>query len=152
MFTHPEKTIFMGGDLQATVCEEDTRSHHAPLRKYCEESRLDHITPRDINTFIPYKPHLDHWFLRCTIKPAHYTQHKYNHLHLGIWRPQGPYPRTTTNRRCINTRHKQTHSNPTTRSHQPFILPIPQHLVDIYRITDSETTPPKQIHKPPNTP
>ena len=34
---------------------------------------------------------------------------------------------------------KHTHSNPTTGSHPPFILPIPTHLVELYKLGSTST-------------
>jgi hypothetical protein len=57
---HPTTTILMGGDLQATPWEGDTRSHYAPLRRLHEESGLEHFSRNNIHTFIPTKTPLDH--------------------------------------------------------------------------------------------
>jgi hypothetical protein len=73
--THPAKTILMGGSLQATPLEGDTRSHYAPLRQFCEESGLTRITLIDIYTFISSKTHIGYWILIQTNKCEHYTKH-----------------------------------------------------------------------------
>ena len=63
MTKYSDVTILMGGDLQATPWEVDTRSHYAPLRQFCEKSGLNLTTPTDTHTFIPAKKYIDHWIL-----------------------------------------------------------------------------------------
>ena len=134
--THPKTTILIGGDLQASPLEEPTRSHYAPLRKLCDETGLNHLTPTDLHTSIPAKTHLDHWLLRHTIKTAHYTIHI---TITPIYTPEyGGHKSIILELPQIGDIYihnvKRTHINLTTRSHPPFILPIPQHIVDLYRL------------------
>jgi hypothetical protein len=60
----PAMTTILGGGLQATPTEKDQRSYRAPLHHFCIETRLQHITPGDIHTYIPARTYIDHWLLR----------------------------------------------------------------------------------------
>ena len=60
----PTVTTLMGGDLQATPSKGDKRSNHAPLNQFYKESRLKHITPKGIHTYVLAKTSIDHWLRR----------------------------------------------------------------------------------------
>jgi len=132
----------MGGDLQAIPTEGDKRSYYTPLNRFCQESGLKHITPKDIYTYIPAKTSIDYWLLKKSTTTIHYTnintkitnhtpeygEHKaliLDLLQLGI----------------INTPDaKHTHKNPTTRSHPPVQLPIPRNFIDLYQLGNPSTS------------
>ena len=126
----------MGVGLQATTWEGDTRSHYAPLKQFCKDSGFTHITPTDTHTFIPAKTHLDHWLLRHQSEPALYTTH--NTLTTYYTLEYGDYKALILGLSKIGDiqlhNAKRAHTNPSTRSHPPFIIPIPQYLVDLYRL------------------
>jgi len=87
-------TILMGGNLQATLNEEDERSHYTTLSQFCLESRLKHITPKDTHTYIPAK-HVDIPLATETTNHNHTLyelKHNDHYPHSGIRRPQGPSP------------------------------------------------------------
>jgi len=45
IFKFPMVTPLMGGDLQATPTKENKRPYHAPLKQFCKELGLIHISP-----------------------------------------------------------------------------------------------------------
>jgi len=69
----PTVTTLMSGDLQAPPAKEDERSYHAPINQFCQESGLEHITPKAIHTYIPAKSSKDHWLWRQPTTTTHYT-------------------------------------------------------------------------------
>jgi len=141
-FKFPTVTTLMGGDFQATPIEGDERSYHAPLNHFCKKSGLQHITPSDIRTYIPAKISMDHWLLRQPNTTTHYTKiytkitthtPEYgDHKALILELPQIGSITTP------DLKHKQ--KNPTTRSHPPFLLPIPRNLIDLYQLGSPSTS------------
>ena len=131
----------MGGDPQAAQHKDDARSHYPPLSQLCENTGLDHITPKDMYPFTLAKTHIDHWFLRQSHTPHHYTIHDANittcipeyrdHKALILDLPQ------ISDIQQQDAKH--THSNLTTRSHPSFILPIPASLVELYQLGNTPT-------------
>ena len=131
----------MGGDLQATPHKDDVRSHYPPLSKFCENTGIDHVTPKDIYTFTPAKTHTDHWLLRQSHTPQQYAIHNTNiSTHIPEYEDHKALILDLPQIGDIQQRDaKHTHSNPTTRSHPPFILPIPTHLVELYQMGNTFT-------------
>ena len=137
----PTVTTLMGGDLQATPTEGNERSYHAPLNQFCKATRLNHITPKDIHTYIPAKTSIDHWLLRHPNTTPHYTSINTkitthtpvygDHKVLILDLPQIGHITTPD--------PKQTQKNPTTRSHPPLPLPIPRNLIDLYQLGNPST-------------
>jgi hypothetical protein len=138
----PTVTTLMGGDLQATPTEKYQRSYHAPLHQFCKDAGLQHITPSDMHTYIPAQTSLDHWLLRQPNTTTHYTKintkitthtPEYgDHKALILDHPQ--IGRITT----PDPTHEQ--KNPTTRSHPPFLLPIPRNFIDLYQLGNPSTS------------
>jgi hypothetical protein len=88
---YPTVTTLMGEDLQAPPSKGDERSYHPSLHNICMESGLQHITPCDINTYIPARISIDHWLLRQPNTTTCYTNTNTKiTTHTGIRRPQGP--------------------------------------------------------------
>ena len=131
----------MGGDLQATPAQENERSHYPPLTHFCDTTSLTHLTPKDTYTYIPFQTHIDHWLLRQPIHTHHYTPHN---THITTHTLEyGDHKALTLELPQIGDiqphKAKRNYPNPTTRSHPPFILPIPQSLIDQCRLGNDIT-------------
>jgi hypothetical protein len=136
---HPNLPILMGGDLQGTPAQHPT-SHNTPLEEFCNTTSLIHIGDPNTPTFLPSNTPLDHWLLRLPPTTTHIhadttittipTIHS-DHCALIASIPQiGNTP----------TQNVPTKTPiPTTRSHPPFILPIPKPLIDLYQLGDDTT-------------
>jgi hypothetical protein len=143
--TNKDTIILMGGDLQASPAQEDERSHYPPLTRFCDTTGLTHLNPRDTYTYIPARTHIDHWLLRQPTATRPYTPHN---TKITTYTPEyGDHKALALELPQIGDiqPHKAERNlpNPTTRSHPPFILPIPQNLIDQYRLgndTASELT------------
>jgi len=132
----------MGGDLQATPAQKNKRSHYPPLTHFCDHTGLTHLTPIYTFTYIPAKTHIDHWLFRQPIDTQHYTPHN---IHITTHTPEyGDHKTLTLELPQIGDiqPHKArcSYPNPTTRSHPPFILPILQNLINLYRLGNDTTT------------
>jgi hypothetical protein len=139
----PTVTTLMGGDLKALPTKGDERSYHAPPNQFCKELRLKHGTPnKDIHTYIPAKTPIDHWLLRQPNTATHYTQ---INTKITTHSPEyGDHKALILDLPQIGSitppdlKHKKT--NPTTRSHPPFLLPIPRNLIDLYQSGNPSTS------------
>jgi hypothetical protein len=140
--TNKDTTILMGGDFQASPAERDDRSHYPPLTRFCDSTGLIHLNPSHTYTYIPARTHIDHWLI---LQPTHsqpYTPHNTNitthtpeygdHMALALDLPQIGDIQSHKSERKLQ--------NPTTRSHPPFLLPIPQNLIDQYRLGNEATS------------
>jgi hypothetical protein len=131
---HPTTTTITGRDLQSTLWQGDSVSYYASLQLFFAETGLIHITPTNIHTYIPGNTHIDHWLLRQPTTIPHYNT---RNTHTSTQTPE------CGDRKAfilelyqigdIQTPNaKRTDTSPTTRSHPPFILPIPQNLIETY--------------------
>jgi len=100
----------------------DERSYHPPLHNFCIETGLQHITPRELRTYIPARTSIDHKLVRQPNITTNYTNTNTtitthtpeygDHMALILDFPQIGHITTP------DPSHKQ--KKPTTRSHQPF--------------------------------
>jgi hypothetical protein len=140
--TNKDTTILMEGDLQATSAKEDERSHYPPLTRLCDITGLTHLNPKDTYTYIPARTHVDHWLLRQSTNTQPYTPHN---TKITTYTPEyGDHKALALGLPQIGDiqPHKAERNlpKPTTRSHPPFILPIPQNLIDQYRLGNDTTS------------
>ena len=137
---HPELQILLGGNLQGTPAPHPT-SHSTPLENFCDNTSLKHIGDPTAPTYLPSNSPLDHWLLRlpptkrhriheATITPA--TTNHSDHRALTASIPQ-------TGENPTQTPHTTT-PIPTTRTHPPFLLPIPKPLIDLYQLGNAGTS------------
>jgi len=138
---HKHKIILMGGDFQATPEPGNERSHHPTLTTFCKNTDFTHLTPHHLYTYMPAKTHIDHWLLRQPIDISCYTA---QNATITTYTPEyGDHKALILELPQIGDIHihKSKHNlpNPTTRSHPPFILPIPQNLIDQYRLGTDAT-------------
>ena len=136
---HTNLPILLGGDLQGTPAHHPT-SHNTHLADFCTKTSLAHIGDPTTPTYLPSDTPLDHWLLRlpptaqhtqsdATITPMA-TNHS-DHCALAATIPQtGDKPAQTST---------TTTTIPTTRTHPPFLLPIPKNLIDLYQLGDTTT-------------
>jgi hypothetical protein len=130
----------LGGDLQGTPTQHLT-SHITPLAEVCNTTSLTHIGDPTIPTYLPSHTPLDHWLLRLPPSASHrhvdttttpVTTNHSDHCALTTLIPQiGDNPTQTL---------PTTTPLPTTRSHPPFLLPIPKPFIDLYQLGDANTT------------
>ena len=109
-------------------------SDDKPCLALCTTTSLTHIGDPTTPTYLPANTPLDHWLLRLPAPASHRhedtlitTQNtKYSdHCALTATIPQiGDSPTQNL---------PTTTPIPTTRSHPPFILPIPKQLIDLYK-------------------
>jgi len=131
----------MGGDLQVTPHKDYAGSHYPPLADSVKTHASITSPPMYIYTFTPAKIHLDHRLLRQTHTPQHYMIHD---TKITTFTPEyGDHKDLFLDLPQIGDtqQHKAkcNHSNPTTRSHPTFILPIPHHLAKLYRLGNTST-------------
>jgi hypothetical protein len=135
-------TTIRGGDIQATPWQGDARSYYVPQQKFCEETGLIHIiTPTSIHTCIPAQTHIDHWLLRQpTTTPYYNTSNTHTSTHtpeLGDHKSLILELPTIGNIEFSDA--KRIDTTPTTTSHPPFILHIPQDIVEIFQLGNATT-------------
>jgi hypothetical protein len=139
---YKDTTILMGGDLQATPSKEDVSSYYPPLNHFCETTVLTQVNPMGTYTFIPAKTHMDHWLLHQAQTQQHYTP---SNIKVTTHTPEyGDRKVLAIEVHQIGDiqphKTKRNYPSPTTRSHQPCILPIPQNLIDLCRLGNDTTT------------
>ena len=130
---HTEKTIYIGGDLQATP-EPDSSSYHPLLQAL--HPHFHSLNDPTLPTFQPASTPLDHWLTTAPDLPAHATTSIYystgsDHSALIVTIPP-PYSDIKLPHQPAAGQQAQT------RTHPVISTPVPPQLIQLYQHSTPE--------------